>query len=122
MNTESKIAFLKQYGVDATTCIENMMGIETYDEIMNDFYESLPEELAKIDNYKNIGDMPNYAILVHAMKSNARSFGFMKLGEIAYAHEMASKANDTNYVNEHYGEFLNAVKEVQDIISKYKAL
>lgn len=122
MNKDAKIAFLEECGVECSTAIENMMGIETYDEIMNDFYESLPEELSKIDNYKNMGDMPNYAILVHAMKSNARSFGFMKLGEIAYAHEMASKSNDVNYVNEHYGEFLNAVKEVQNIISKYKAL
>ncbi len=122
MDTDRKIAFLEQYGVDARTSIENMMGIETYDEIMNDFYDSLPQELSKIDNFKNIGDMPNYAILVHAMKSNARSFGFTKLGDIAYAHEMASKANDVNYVNEHYNEFLNAVKEVQEIISKYKTI
>lgn len=122
MDTDRKIAFLEQYGVDARTSIENMMGIETYDEIMNDFYDSLPQELSKIDNFKNIGDMSNYAILVHAMKSNARSFGFTKLGDIAYAHEMASKANDVNYVNEHYNEFLNAVKEVQEIISKYKTI
>lgn len=122
MDTDRKIAFLEQYGVDARTSVENMMGIETYDEIMNDFYDSLPQELSKIDSFKNIGDMPNYAILVHAMKSNARSFGFTKLGDIAYAHEMASKANDVNYVNEHYNEFLNAVKEVQEIISKYKTI
>ena len=122
MDTDRKIAFLEQYGVDARTSIENMMGIETYDEIMNDFYDSLPQELSKIDNFKNIGDMSNYAILVHAMKSNARSFGFTKLGDIAYAHEMASKANDVNYVNEHYNEFLNAVIEVQEIISKYKTI
>ncbi len=118
----SKIEFLKSMGVDADTGIANMMDIQTYDDIMNDFYESLPEELSKIDNFKNAGDMPNYAILVHAMKSNARSFGFMKLGEIAYAHEMASKAGDVNFVNEHYNEFLNGVKEVQDIIAKYKSL
>ncbi len=120
MNTDSKIAFLKQYGVDAETSIENMMGIETYDEILNDFYDSLPEELSKIDNFKNAGDMNNYAILVHAMKSNARSFGFMKLGDIAYDHEMKSKLGDVNYINEHYDEFLNAVKEVQEIIRQYK--
>lgn len=122
MDTDKKIAFLEQYGVNARPSIENMMGIETYDEIMNDFYDSLPEELSKIDNFKNSGDMPNYAILVHAMKSNARSFGFVKLGDISYAHEMASKANDINYVNEHYNEFLNAVKEVQEIIVKYKSM
>lgn len=117
-----KVEFLKSMGVDAEIGISNMMDIETYDDIMNDFYESLPEELSKIDNFKNLGDMPNYAILVHAMKSNARSFGFMELGEIAYAHEMASKAGDVNYVNEHYEEFLAAVRKVQDIITRYKAL
>lgn len=122
MNTDEKIAFLEQNGVDAKTAIANMMDIETYNDIMNDFYQELPEELSKIDGYKNALDMPNYAILVHALKSNARSFGFMKLGDIAYAHEMASKAGDVNYVNEHYGELISAANEVQNIISKYKTL
>ena len=122
MNTESKIAFLEQFGVDARTGISNMMDIETYDEIMGDFYESLPEELQKINNFKIQNDMPNYAILVHAMKSNARSFGFMKLGDIAYSHEMASKAGDVNYVNEHFDEFLSAANEVLRIIEEYKKL
>lgn len=118
----NKIEYLKSMGVDAETGISNMMDVETYDEMMDDFYNSLPEELSKIDNFKNMGDMTNYAILVHAMKSNARSFGFMKLGDISYAHEMASKAGDINYVNEHYNEFLEAVKSVQDIILKYKSM
>lgn len=122
MNEENKITFLEQFGVDARDKVENMMGIDIYDEILNDFYESLDEELSKIDNYKNMNDMANYAILVHAMKSNARSFGFMKLGDIAYNHEMASKQGDINYVNEHYNEFLSEVKEVKEIISKYKNL
>lgn len=117
-----KIEYLKSMGVDAETGIANMMDFETYDEMLNDFFDSIPEELSKIDNFKAMGDMPNYAILVHAMKSNARSFGFMKLGDISYAHEMASKANDTAYVNEHYNDFLAAVKEVQDIITKYKSI
>lgn len=117
-----KIEFLKQCGVDVETGISNMMDIETYNDIMNDFYESLDGELEKINNFKNAGDMPNYAILVHAMKSNARSFGFNKLGEISYNHEMASKAGDINYVNSNYNEFLNAVNEVKQIIEKYKSM
>ncbi len=122
MNEDVKRNFLRENEVDCDTAIENMMGIDTYDEILNDFYDSIPEELSKIDGFKNQNDMPNYAILVHAMKSNARSFGFMKLGDVAYAHEMASKANDTNYVNEHYQEFLDEVAKVKDIIVRYKAL
>ena len=119
---EAKIEFLRSKGVDVDSGISNMMDFDTYDEMLNDFYESLPEELGKIDNFKNLGDMPNYAILVHAMKSNARSFGFMKLGEISYNHEMASKAADVNYVNEHYSELTQAAEEVKSIIETYKSM
>ena len=122
MNNNEKIAFLKQCGVDADTGIANMMDIETYNEIMDDFYTSIPEEISKINNFKMQNDMPNYAILVHALKSNARSFGFMKLGEIAYNHEMASKASDINYVNTHYNELISAVNEVMEIIKRYKEM
>lgn len=119
---DAKIEYLKSMGVDADTGISNMMDKDTYNEMMDDFYNGLNEELEKIENFKNVGDMPNYAILVHAMKSNARSFGFMKLGDISYAHEMASKASDINYVNEHYDEFLSAVNDVKRIIETYKSM
>ena len=122
MTDNEKIEFLIQNGVDAQSGISNMMDIETYNDILNDFYESLKEELNKIENFKNQNDMPNYAILVHALKSNARSFGFNKLGEIAYNHEMASKANDINFVNEHYSDLINEANNVYDIITKYKSL
>ncbi len=122
MDGNRKIDFLIQNGVDANKGISNMMDIETYNEIMDDFYNGLDEELAKINNFKNMGDMPNYAILVHALKSNARSFGFDKLGEIAYAHEMKSKENDINYVNEHYKELIDEALRVKQIIQTYKSL
>lgn len=122
MNSEEKINFLKQNNVDVDKGLENMMDIETYDEILNDFYENVPEDMKKIENYKNTGDMPNYAILVHALKSNARSFGFTDLGEMAYAHELESKAGNTNYVNENYQNLVNKVNETLDIIKKYKEL
>lgn len=114
--------YLKSMGVDVEVGITNMMDLETYNEMLDDFYDSFDEEASAIDNFKNHGDMVNYAIKVHAMKSNARSFGFMKLGDICYAHEMASKANDLNYVNEHYDDLLKTIRETKEIISKYKTL
>lgn len=117
-----KIEYLRSMNVDVDQGIQNMMDVQTYDEMLGDFYDSIPEELGKINNFKNIGDMPNYAILVHALKSNARSFGFMKLGDICYAHELASKASDVTYVNLHYDELLQAIKDTVNIITKYKTM
>ena len=122
MNSEEKINFLKQNNVNVEKGLENMMDLDTYDDILNDFYEALPNDLSKIDDFKNANDMTNYAILVHALKSNARSFGFDELGELAYKHEMASKASDVNFVNENYNTLVNEANKVLDIIKQYKEL
>ena len=41
MDGNRKIDFLIQNGVDANKGISNMMDIETYNEIMDDFYNCL---------------------------------------------------------------------------------
>ena len=43
--------------------------------------------------------MADYAILVHALKSDSKYLGFTSLAEIAYEHELASKANNVDEVN-----------------------
>ena len=114
-----KIEYLKSNGVDADTAISNMFDVETYNEMLNDYFEALPNDFNNLVNYKNNNDMANYAIQVHAMKSNARSFGFMKLGDIAYDHEMKSKENDVNYVNEHFSDLIQAKDKWKQIINTY---
>ena len=66
--------------------------------------------------------MVNYEIIVHALKSNFRTFGFTSTGEMFYQHELASKQNDINYVNEHYNELVEEVNRVYALLTKYKAM
>ena len=113
------IDFLRDKGVDVDTAVQNMMDVDTYNEMLDDYYNDLNNNLNTLEGYKNSGDLANYAILVHAMKSNARSFGFMKLGEVCYNHEMASKANDINYVNSNFEKVRNNVLEVYNMITEY---
>ncbi len=51
-------------------------------------------------------NMKDYAIWVHGLKGNARTLGADALADIAYEHEMRSKAQDCAYVNEHWDELL----------------
>ena len=116
------VNLLTSNGVNVEKALELFGDMDMYDATMSDFLEMVDQKLSNLRKYRETGDMPNYAIKVHAMKSNARSFGFMKLGDICYAHEMASKANDINYVNEHYDELLKNIEETKQIISNYKNL
>ena len=119
---EAKRNFLIQNGVDVDKGIENTMDFETYNELLLDFCDTFVEEVNKFNAYKLAGDMVNYEIIVHALKSNFRTFGFTSTGEMFYQHELASKQNDINYVNEHYNELINEVNRVYAILTKYKAM
>ena len=119
---EAKRNFLIQNGVDVDKGIENTMDFETYDELLLDFYSTFVEEVNKFNAFKLAGDMVNYEIIVHALKSNFRTFGFTSTGEMFYQHELASKQNDINYVNQHYNELINEVNRVYAILTQYKAM
>ena len=119
---ETKKNFLIQNGVDVNKGIENTMDFETYDELLLDFCNTFVEEVNKFNNFKLAGDMVNYEIIVHALKSNFRTFGFTSTGEMFYQHELASKQNDINYINEHYNELINEVNRVYAILTQYKAM
>ena len=119
---EAKINFLKQNGVDVDKGIENTMDFETYNELLLDFCETFPQDVNKFNQFKAAGDMVNYEIIVHALKSNCRTLGFTQSGEVFYQHELASKGNDVNYVNEHYNELINEVNKIYKILQVYKGM
>ncbi len=119
---EAKRNYLIQNGVDVDKGIENTMDFETYNEILLDFCNTFPQDVNKFNAYKAAGDMVNYEIIVHALKSNCRTLGFMSTGEMFYQHELASKQNDINYVNLHYNELITEVKRVYNILMTYKGM
>jgi HPt (histidine-containing phosphotransfer) domain-containing protein len=120
--SDNKRNFLMQNGVDVNKGIENTMDEETYNELLIDFANTFPVDVNKFNEYKVAGDMVNYEIIVHALKSNCRTLGFLNTGEMFYQHELASKQNDINYVNEHYNELITEVRRVYDILIKYKEM
>ena len=119
---ETKRNFLIQNGVDVETGIENTMDFDTYNELLLDFANSFPQEVNKFNAFKEAGDMVNYEIIVHALKSNCRTLGFSTTGEMFYQHELASKAGNSAYVSEHYNELINEVNRVYKILMTYKGM
>lgn len=106
-------------GVDVQTSLELFGDMAMYDQTLVDFIECVGEKLQKIKNFKETTDMPNYAIEVHSLKSDARYLGFTKLAELAYNHEMQSKANDVNYVYENYDALMAEASRIIGIANAY---
>lgn len=119
---EKKRNFLLSNGVMVDVGIENTLDFETYNELLLEFCDNLVEEVNKFNSFKLSMDMVNYEIIVHALKSNCRTLGFMELGELFYQHELAGKRGDIEYVNLHYDELIKEVNRVYRVLMTYKGM
>ena len=110
---------LTMNGVDVNKGLELLGDMTMYDSILNDFIDGYDERMKKIETYRLNNDMPNYAIEVHSLKSDSKYLGFMTLADLAYKHEMASKAGDLTSVNNHYQELITEAGRIIAVAKKY---
>ena len=113
------INYLRQFGADIDSSLELFGEEATYNETLTEFQRGIDGKLAEIDKYYNQADMPNYAILVHSLKSDCKYFGFKELADIAYQHELASKEANINFVRTNYDKLVQEAKKVKKIVNDY---
>jgi len=116
------VNILVSNGVNVEKSLELFGDMETYNDTLNDFLSEVENKLVKIKSFKEIADMANYAILVHSLKSDAKYFGFEKLAELAYNHEMESKANNMYYVTDHYDELMTEANRIVALVKQYMGI
>lgn len=128
VNTSSQLAtnnpeaYLKDNNVDLTKALEFLGDIEMYNMTVTDFLTEVEEKWQRINSYKNTSDMPNYAIEVHSLKSDAKYLGLMFLADIAYQHELKSKENDETFINNYFKELTDAYEKALNIMKTYASM
>ena len=105
--------------IDINKGLELLGDMDMYNETLGDFLDESETRIPNIVAYYNAGDMPNYAILVHAMKSDSKYLGFDKLAELSYNHEMASKEGNTAYVSQNFNELLEEANRIVRLVKEY---
>ncbi|SKB69656.1 Signal transduction histidine kinase [Lachnospiraceae bacterium] len=69
--------------------IENCGSAEAFLDTVNVFYSGFKKQVGAIQGFLDAGDIENYTIKVHALKSSARIIGIGKLSTLAAALEKA---------------------------------
>ena len=111
--------YLEDNGVDVEHGLELLGDMDMYNMTINDFMSEVEDKWARIVDYKEKNDMPNYAIEVHSLKSDCKYLGFMDLADISYQHELKSKENDSEFVNNNFNELETKYKKVLEIAKNY---
>ena len=111
--------YLLKNGIDYNKGVELLGDLDTYKDTLSDWYKECHQKFEDMKLSKLKHDMPNYAIAVHALKSDSKYFGFDKLASMSYEHEMKSKANDQEYVDSNFSNLEREFIRTTIIVEKY---
>ena len=106
-------------GVDLNSSLELFGDMETYDETLDEFLDSVDDKVEVLKKCKEESDLYNYAIYAHSLKSDARYLGFTHLAEMALNHEMAGKNGDVSYIFNNFDAFMNEAKRITKVVCDY---
>ncbi|MBE6145856.1 MAG: response regulator [Firmicutes bacterium] len=118
-NDSHNVELLESNRINVAAGLELLKDMEMYEMTLEEFYNELQNKLSELKSYKEAGNMDDYAILAHALKTEARYVGCNELGDMAYEHELAGKASNQALVDEKFEELSNEVNRVYDVIKRY---
>ncbi|MBP5604925.1 MAG: response regulator [Ruminiclostridium sp.] len=84
------------------------------DELMGLFLDSLPRSYAQIERFCADGDIKNYTIKVHALKSTARLVGESELSALAEKLENAGEKGDIGFIRDNTEKLLGMYRGVAE--------
>ncbi len=104
-------------GIDAVTAINNSGSEDAFLSVLKIFYDSIDQKKDEICGYFNDGNIGDYTIKVHALKSSARLVGAVELAKDAEELEMAGKSSNTGFIEEHHEELIRKMEELKERLS-----
>lgn len=82
-----------------------------YLKMLREFLEEIGGRVTELEQTLTSGDLRNYAVYVHALKSAARTFGFPDIPAAAQELENAAKSGDAAFVSTHHAALIAAMQE-----------
>ncbi len=93
--------------------------IDFYDTMLEMYEEQGDEKTQDLETAFAEGDLANYRLHAHSLKSTARSIGANELGTMAEELEQAARDEDLAYIEKHHSEVLTYFHEVLEEIREY---
>lgn len=95
-------------GLDSSSAIKAMGSSSLYLKIVEEYYRSGEEKRSSILKAYEDGDIKDFTIKVHALKSSSRQIGAYELGNMAEELEKAGNAGDTVRIGERLGAAMDS--------------
>ncbi len=90
--------------------------MEDYLEALEIFADSIPQKSEKIGKALEDNDFETYTILVHSLKSSARTVGATEISDLARKLEIAGKNKDVSLIRQETPKLLSLYTELGDAL------
>ncbi|MCR5800181.1 MAG: response regulator [Lachnospiraceae bacterium] len=120
--SRAAVARLESLGIDTETGLKYSYGkYDFYMELLGLIVEEYETRSRKIEGFKEAGDLREYSVQVHALKSSMKTLGATDMSETARMLEEAANNKDISYIDEHHRDFMRSyaslVRDISDIIA-----
>ncbi len=119
-SVEREYQDLKKAGIDVdsglTYCMNDM---EFYESILAEFARDYTDKAEKLNTYKNDKNWKNYSILIHSVKSSARTIGAKELAARALDLEKASADGNEAVIMQNHDSVMALYEGTVNSINNY---
>lgn len=116
-NKENKsitIDTARQIGLNVDSALVYSCGDEDfYLELLTDYAEQASDRCAELTSYLEAGNLKDYEILVHSVKSSSKTIGADDLSELAKLLESAARDSNADYVRQHHDALVSGLEELR---------
>ncbi len=113
----AELGILDESAIDTKVGIKNAGSPASYMTLLKIFHDSIEERSDEISRYYSQGDIKNYTIKVHALKSSAKIIGAKAFSEEAQKLENAGKMGDMDYINVNHVPFMEEYKKYKELLA-----
>ncbi len=118
-DSEKDIEYLKEHDINPEKGIELFGDMQTYNDLLEEWYQNSEGKLEKIAYYKEKMELENYALAVHSLKVDAENFGFPLLEEIASKIEEESRNHQLDSIHANYKNLEQEYNNIKSVIQDY---
>ncbi len=93
--------------IDVDEGLKNSGDVASYFPLLEIFFTTIKEKADELDGFFYEGNIKDYTIKVHALKSSARIIGAVDFADEAQKLEDAGKSEDIAYIKEHHPGFIH---------------
>ena len=111
---ENSVPVIK--GIDSKRAIAMLGSEKLYMQVLKDYFNAVDKREEMIAHMLENGDIRNYTIEVHSLKSTSRQIGADDLADLAARLEKAGGENDVEFIVANTDELLNRYHECKKLL------